>query len=122
VTRRAGHWICYRQADGQKCLWRNVNAAKKCEKCGKDKPKPRKPKHMVALEADYEHYIKISPFGERCGICLRARGSKRLDRDHDHGSGRPRGLLCSKCNRALPYWVTPEWLDAAARYLREAAR
>lgn len=75
---------------------------------------------MVALEVTYEDYISLNG-GEHCGICLKPRSrTKRLDRDHDHKTGLPRGLLCSRCNRALPHWVTPEWLDAAAAYLRKA--
>jgi hypothetical protein len=56
--------------------------------------------------------------GERCAICLRVSSpNRRLDRDHDHKTGRPRGLLCPRCNRQLANWITPEWLRAAAEYL-----
>lgn len=37
--------------------------------------------------------------------------------DHDHKQMRVRGLLCVRCNGALRYWVTPEWLRTAAEYL-----
>ena len=76
----------------------------------------RKPAHMKALELSYEQYIEING-GEHCGICQSAPKSRRLDRDHDHKTGRPRGLLCHLCNRALSTRVTPEWLAAAALYL-----
>ena len=60
-------------------------------------------------------------FGERCGICGKGpSATRRLDRDHDHKTGQPRGLLDHRCNRALPSWATPEWLEAAAAYLRRA--
>jgi hypothetical protein len=29
-------------------------------------------------------------------------------------------LLHARCNRALPSWVTADWLDKAAAYLRRA--
>lgn len=29
-----------------------------------------------------------------------------------------RGLLCVRCNRTVPDWVTSDWLEAAADYLR----
>lgn len=56
-------------------------------------------------------------FGARCGICGReASGVRRLDRDHDHRTGEPRGLLCHLCNRALGN-RTLEWLRAAVYYM-----
>jgi hypothetical protein len=59
---------------------------------------------------------------EACAACGRARPKIRgLDADHDHATGKVRGLLCHRCNRALPTWVTPEWLIEAARYLAPAA-
>jgi hypothetical protein len=73
---------------------------------------------MAALELTYEQYVELNG-GEHCAICKRGRGSRRLDRDHDHKTGRPRGLLCARCNRGLPNWITPEWLLAAAAYLKE---
>jgi hypothetical protein len=42
--------------------------------------------------------------------------------DHDHGTGKVRGLLCAPCNCAIGYMRdNPERLEAAARYLRDAA-
>lgn len=89
--------------------------------CGRKAPAVRKPTHLKVLETPYEEWVQ--QFGERCGICGRGPGSRRLDRDHCHRAteGRPRGLLCARCNRALPSWVTPEWLRAAADYLDRAA-
>lgn len=123
MKRRVSYWVCYRQRDGRKCLTKNPNAKKKCVMCGAAKPVRRKPKHMVALLTDYETYVELSG-GDRCSICLRPRSEKdrrRLDRDHDHRTGRPRGLLCHRCNRQLAAWVTPEWLRAAADYLERSA-
>lgn len=115
-------WTCYRQRAGRKCLHRNAGVKRKCEKCGGARPIKRRPKHMAALAFDYETFMELNG-GDRCGICLRARSERdrKLDRDHDHKTGQPRGLLCFKCNRQLAAWITPEWLDAAAAYLRRAA-
>ena len=49
--------------------------------------------------------------GGKCAICeLPPRGQQALHLDHDHGSGKLRGLLCYRCNR---YLVGPHTLDTA---------
>ncbi len=55
--------------------------------------------------------------GGVCGIC---RGKRRylLNCDHDHLTGRLRGLLCVRCNRRLlPASLDGKLLAAAAAYL-----
>lgn len=74
---------------------------------------------MVALTLTYEEYVALNG-GEHCAVCGRLPMSRRLDRDHDHKTGLPRGLLCHRCNRHLPVWMTVEWLENAADYLRRA--
>lgn len=76
---------------------------------------------MAALgEHAYEWWVE--KYGPVCGICGRKPTAKRrLDRDHDHATGAPRGLLCARDNRALPSWVTPEWLRKAADYLEKGS-
>lgn len=76
---------------------------------------------MSALGLSYEQYIEING-GERCGICGRKPSlTRRLDRDHAHTIPPiARGLLCGRCNRALPSWVTVAWLQAAIAYLERA--
>jgi hypothetical protein len=76
---------------------------------------------MAALDVPYEEYIALNG-GERCALCGVGRGTRRLQRDHCHNLGVARGLLCVKCNRALPRWITPAWLRAAADYVEGAGR
>lgn len=103
------------------CLTINPPRKRRCQACSKPLPKRRKPRHMVALELPYEEYVALNG-GNVCGICRTpATGTRKLDRDHDHRAGTPRGLLHARCNRALPSWVTPSWLRAAADYLERAA-
>jgi hypothetical protein len=103
------------------CLSVNAPRTRKCGACGKARPKRRRPAHLKALELPYEAYVELNG-GESCGVCGRApTKTRRLDRDHCHKTGKPRGLACARCNRALPSWVTAEWLEAAAAYLRRAA-
>jgi len=95
----------------------NEPRKRSCQACGRKRPPKRRPKHMVALIVPYEEYIQLNG-GEICGVCLTpGSGRRRLDRDHDHKTGLPRGLLHPRCNRALPSWVTAVWLRAAADYL-----
>ena len=98
----------------------------KCRACGKRRPPTKKPAHRAILdEMPYEAWVER--FGEVCGVCLNPPSeSRRLDRDHWHSgpyAGEARGLACVRCNRALPSWVTADWLRRAADYLeRSSAR
>lgn len=60
---------------------------------------------------------RLESQGGGCAICAATPKTRRLDTDHDHRTGVVRGLLCHRCNRGLPTWVTPAWLRAAATYL-----
>jgi Recombination endonuclease VII len=54
--------------------------------------------------------------GNVCAICGKAGG---LHVDHDHESGRVRGLLCFNCNRALGYLQDDlDVLRGALNYLK----
>lgn len=55
--------------------------------------------------------------GGVCALCNRPPKRRRLDIDHDHTRLVVRGLLCVRCNRALPAWITKEWLLKAAEYV-----
>lgn len=71
--------------------------------------------------ADYDRMLAEQ--GGRCAICGADRpGAGRTGRwpvDHDHVTGRVRGLLCHPCNRAIGLLRDlPEVADAVAAYLR----
>lgn len=64
--------------------------------------------------------------GNCCKICHKPETKKRNSRiqrlsiDHDHETGKFRGLICDKCNRLLAAARdNPTILRAAARYLKE---
>lgn len=52
-----------------------------------------------------------------CAICGAEPKTRRLHVDHDHKTGAVRGLLCYRCNRALPHYLGAEWLRDAIGYL-----
>lgn len=55
-----------------------------------------------------------------CAICLKYFG-KSLHVDHDHRSGKIRGLLCGKCNKAIGLLDDrPQLAESAAKYLHRA--
>jgi hypothetical protein len=56
--------------------------------------------------------------GGGCATCGRPPSeTRRLDLDHDHKMMVVRGLLCVRCNRALPDWLTSDLLRTMADYL-----
>lgn len=56
--------------------------------------------HYKYSLADYE--IKLAEQGGKCGICNEL-PKRRLAVDHDHATGKVRGLLCIQCNVLLGY-------------------
>lgn len=56
-----------------------------------------------SLGIGLETYTKLRDSqGNRCAICLHEpEDGQRLHVDHDHTSGRVRGLLCVRCNNAI---------------------
>lgn len=67
---------------------------------------------------DEEYVVLLVAQGGHCALCPNRPKSRRLHVDHDHRTGRIRGLLCHRCNRVLPSWVDEAWLLRAARYVR----
>ena len=55
----------------------------------------------------------------RCAICNGTLDTKKYCIDHDHSSGKVRGLLCSSCNTAIGLLKdSPEIICNAMRYLK----
>lgn len=72
-------------------------------------------------EVDYNR--TLAEQGGRCAICRRKpedvieNDMRRLAVDHDHETGKVRGLLCTSCNTALGFLQeSPEIIQAAADY------
>jgi hypothetical protein len=55
-----------------------------------------------------------------CAVCLTPITEQTAAADHDHATGRPRGLLCHGCNRGLGQFKdNPDRLQRAIGYLNQ---
>jgi hypothetical protein len=115
---------------------------KKCRHCGTEF-KPQAPSHLYcsqecadhALSSNYlkrtygitlEHYQQLLEEQDaKCKICdsegfvmNKDRHKVKLVVDHDHLTGKVRGLLCHNCNRALGLFKdNPRIIESAVNYL-----
>ena len=78
------------------------------------RPRPKRTAERLPA-GTYERLVGIR--GERCWICNAPPKTRRLHIDHDHKTDQTRGLLCYRCNNALPSWMTATWLWHAMHYL-----
>ena len=83
-----------------------------------------RPRRQSELPGAAELYDRLlGEQGGHCALCPSTPKSRRLHIDHDHKTGRTRGLLCYRCNRwILTYNGSAEGLRAAADYLDGIAR
>ena len=69
----------------------------------------------ISLEG-YEALLESQ--GHVCKICGIEKNGKHLAVDHDHKTGKIRGILCENCNRGLGMFKdSPELLQNAIQYL-----
>ncbi len=102
--------------------WRAANPEKRKAQLRRNRVKKAKEVHGWVddfEQADYEALLLRQ--NGACAICdTRPSSAKHLAIDHDHVTGKIRGLLCTGCNWALGRFKDdPARFDAAARYLRE---
>ena len=101
-----------------------VYAGKKKRRCwtcnaAYQKGRPRKQRPWIdrtygLSEDDWQRL-----FNEQGGLCAVCREAPATCVDHDHETGRVRGLLCRTCNLGIGHLKDdPERLESAARYLR----
>lgn len=100
--------------DDSLTLRQRVRFRLKCKRC-------RRHEHLTTIYGisihDYEAMLHAQ--GGVCAICGAAPKKKPLVVDHDHKTGKVRGLLCNGCNSGIGHFrddITA--LDAAATYLR----
>jgi hypothetical protein len=103
------------KAHCKKCETDRLKRYAKTEQ-GKKKSQERNRKYYYGLDNfAYETLYKAQE--GKCAICKK---DIKLVVDHDHKTGKVRGLLCDWHNRALGLFQdNPEFLEEAAKYLRE---
>ncbi len=111
-----GRWLCPAASKrGRKRLRENPEYAKKERRRDTLRAKGISPtEYRAMLEAQ----------GGTCALCPSTTADasgNHLHVDHDHETGRVRGLLCTRCNYALVSADTyPGWLKQAEKYLRRS--
>ena len=77
--------------------------------------KPRRASDLGVTDEEYAQRLEAQDGG--CAICGNPPKTRRLHADHNHRTHNVRGLLCFRCNRALPTYVTADWLAKAYWYV-----
>ncbi len=77
--------------------------------------KPKRAKQLGVTDDQYERLLAAQ--GGHCALCPSTPKTRRLAVDHDHKTGKVRGLLCHRCNRFMPVWATADWHSSVAWYL-----
>lgn len=68
-----------------------------------------------------EYNERLAAQGGGCAICAKKPRKRYLAVDHDHGTGRVRGLLCYYCNTAIGVFeFDPDTIRRAATYLLDS--
>ena len=127
----ARYWLC------PGCATRHPRIRQKCE-CGRSRPKRRVPVHARTLRDDPYHVyeqvneeLHATAHGPEwdtdcCGVCGKPPVTDRpMDRDHDHITGKPRGLACpgnQGCNALMPRQLDLARARLIVAYLERAAR
>lgn len=78
------------------------------------KPIARRARQLLSPD-EYEALLEAQ--GGVCAICGNPPAKRRLSVDHDHATGKVRGLLCFRCNRALLVYLKADWYLSAFAYL-----
>ncbi len=115
-THNRGYWRRYKARFGEEALRRKMSGIRA--------------KNRLKLYGITEEQFRamFAAQGGVCAICGRPETDlgnskdgtpRQLSLDHDHDSGKARGLLCNSCNHGLGKFLDdPKILDRAAAYLR----
>jgi hypothetical protein len=67
-----------------------------------------------------EYEMMLATQNGKCGICGRAEWVKHghLSVDHDHKTGKVRGLICNWCNSGIAFLDNERFMESAMKYLK----
>lgn len=108
----------YRQTNPIKARnsWRAANNRRYQNAPELFKSQDLKRKYGITL-ADYQKLEQVQNFV--CAICFKPKGKRALAVDHNHTTGKVRGLLCSPCNTGLGQFCDNKaLLERASEYLK----
>lgn len=105
------------------------NDPKYRERMSKKQKRNRNPEKRRAYDLKIDYGMTVDEYevmrivqNYRCAICGKNEEAERYGKlhiDHDHETGKVRGLLCTACNHGLGRFEdSPERLEIAADYLR----
>lgn len=99
---------------------RNNGRVEYCRPCGRERRRMNGLHERYGLTAlEFDALMRAQ--GGTCAVCKKPPGKRRLHVDHEHVTGRIRGLLCFKCNASIGYMHdSPALLQAAVSYLESA--
>lgn len=93
-----------------------------CKTCHKTRTAPAMRKMLYGITQSQYDEMLISQNGV-CAICNMSNNEKRdraLSVDHDHKTGKVRGLLCQRCNIGLGKFQDDIWImELAILYLKK---
>ena len=117
---------CHNKIQREKYNSDPMQKIKRQLRAGRAKEKNPESKRRSELKRLYkislEQYVEIFiSQGEVCAICKQeCKTKKSLSVDHNHKTGKVRGLLCNRCNRALGMFQDSKiLLIRAAEYLKD---
>ena len=115
------------KVNGQKKKYRQIHKTELIErdrkyyqtKKGKFNNRRRHLRNKYGITVEAHRLMYILQNG-KCAICKQPTAYDKMDTDHDHITGKVRGLLCRRCNVGLGNFNDdPKILKSAARYLNE---
>ena len=77
--------------------------------------------HLTISQAWNEYNRILSKQNDSCGLCKKHKSvfDRELSVDHDHATGKIRGILCNTCNRSVVRNHTIETAKQLVSYLKK---